>query len=80
MVLLMFKTLAIGEIIAKGLNMRILDENYYKRIYADGNPLGTILRTPPPDFTELDKICEEFEKSVEEMHVREGYVPKKESK
>lgn len=59
--------------------MRILDKDYYKRLYAEP-VLGTILRTPPPDFTELEKICEEFEKSVEEMHVREGYVPKKEGK
>jgi len=59
--------------------MRILDKDYYKRLYAD--PFyGTILRTPPPDFTELDRICEEFEKSVEEMHIREGYITKKECK
>lgn len=59
--------------------MRILDKDYYKRLYADPF-FGTILRTPPPDFTELDRICEEFEKRVEEMHIREGYITKKESK
>lgn len=59
--------------------MRILDKDYYKRLYAEP-VLGTILRTPPPDFMELDRICEEFEKSVEEMHIREGYVTKKECK
>lgn len=59
--------------------MRILDKDYYKRLYAEP-VLGTILRTPPPDFTELERVCEEFEKSVEEMHIREGYVTKKECK
>lgn len=59
--------------------MRILDMDYYKRLYADPF-FGTILRTPPPDFTELDRVCEEFEKRVAEMHVKEGYITKKESK
>ncbi len=53
--------------------------DYYKRLYADPF-FGTILRTPPPDFTELDRVCEEFEKRVAEMHVKEGYITKKESK
>lgn len=51
--------------------MRILDKDYYKRLYADPF-FGTILRTPPPDFTELDRICEEFEKSIAEMNCKEA--------
>jgi len=48
--------------------MRILDEEYYKRIYAPGNPIGTILRTPPPDLTELKRISDEFEAWISEEH------------
>lgn len=56
--------------------MRILDKDYYKRLYADPF-FGTILRTPPPDFTELDRICDEFEKRVAEMHRREAVAKEK---
>jgi len=55
--------------------MRILDEEYYKRIYAPGNPIGTILRTPPPDFSNMKEdflkieawITEEQRKDRERM-------------
>lgn len=56
--------------------MRILDEEYYKRIYAPGNPIGTILRTPPPDFTELERISNEFEAWISEVHRQEAEAKK----
>lgn len=37
-------------------------------------PLGRILRTPKPDFTELNKISEEFEKAMTIEHEKDRKI------
>lgn len=41
--------------------MKTVTHEYMKKLRNGNNAFATIVNTPRPDFTELDKQCKEFE-------------------
>lgn len=54
--------------------MRTVTKEYIVNLKKSDTAIGEILRTPPPDFTELDKTCVKFENWIREEHKKDREI------
>ena len=54
--------------------MRTMSKEYHDKLRRGNSVYATILNTPRPDFTELDKECEDLKAWITEEHKKDRQV------
>ena len=54
--------------------MRTVTPEYLEKLRNGNSAYATIINTPRPDFTELDKECEELKEWIQEEHKKDRAI------
>ena len=54
--------------------MRTVTPEYLEKLRNGNSAYATIINTPRPDFTELDKECEEFKEWIQAEHKKDRAI------